>query len=87
MASREWALKRQAVRQRSGNRCERCKRRKMQSVHHLTYERLGNERLEDLLAVCNPCHEWLSGKSDFDPAKIDADINRWHEVASVASER
>lgn len=26
-------------------------------VHHLTYERLGNEWLEDLLVVCRSCHE------------------------------
>jgi hypothetical protein len=38
----------------------------MQSVHHLTYERIGNELMSDLLAVCNPCHAWLSGKTDDD---------------------
>lgn len=38
----------------------------MQSVHHLTYERIGDELMSDLLAVCNPCHDWLSGKTDED---------------------
>jgi 5-methylcytosine-specific restriction endonuclease McrA len=26
-------------------------------VHHLTYERLGEERLTDLVALCRSCHE------------------------------
>ena len=67
LASREWALKREAVRERSGNRCERCWTRRMDAVHHKTYERVGNERLEDLQAICDPCHEFLSGKTDADP--------------------
>jgi len=67
MASREWALKRQEVRKRSGGTCERCHRAKMQDVHHLTYERVGGELLTDLLGVCRPCHAFLSAKSDIDP--------------------
>lgn len=47
MASREWALKRAAIRRRSGGKCERCKMGEMKSVHHLTYERLGQELLGD----------------------------------------
>jgi hypothetical protein len=30
-------------------------------VHHLTYERLGEERDEDLLVVCCPCHASIHG--------------------------
>lgn len=33
----------------------------------MTYERLGHERLEDLLGLCEPCHEFLSGKRQRDP--------------------
>lgn len=68
LASREWALLREQVRERSGNKCERCGG-PYQSTHHLTYERIGHELLEDLQAVCNPCHEFLSGKRDDDPAR------------------
>ena len=71
MASREWALKKEAVKERSGDVCERCHEAKVQSVHHLTYERLGNETTEtDLVGVCRLCHEFLSGKRDDDPAII-----------------
>lgn len=72
LASREWAVKREAVRQRSGNRCERwfnghrCVG-EHENTHHLTYIRIGNELLEDLLGVCEDCHAWLSGKCTDDP--------------------
>lgn len=66
IASREWALKKRSLRERSGGVCERCHNAPAQQSHHLTYERTGDELLEDLLDVCRPCHEWLSG-GDFDP--------------------
>ena len=40
------------------------------SVHHLTYENIGHEAVEELQGVCNPCHRFLSAKSGFDPSSI-----------------
>lgn len=69
MASREWALKREAIRTRAMGYCERCHDAPFQSTHHLTYQRLGAEEVDtDLLGVCNPCHKFLSGKAALDPA-------------------
>jgi len=70
LASREWALLKRQVRERSGGKCERCGA-DQEATHHLTYERIGEERLEDLQAVCNACHEYLSGLSDIDPTELD----------------
>jgi 5-methylcytosine-specific restriction endonuclease McrA len=67
LASREWAVLREKVRERSGDKCERCKVNKQDAVHHLT-ERIGHELLGDLQAICTPCHEFLSGKRNSDPA-------------------
>lgn len=67
-ASREWVLLKEEVRKRSGGKCERCKTGDHDATHHLTYERFGHESLEDLIGICDACHEFLSGKSDFDPA-------------------
>lgn len=72
LASREWAVRREVVRARSGGRCERCIRRPMNAVHHLTYERIGRESLEDLQAICNVCHAFLSGKTEYDPLENEA---------------
>ena len=69
MASREWALKRKEVKERADNTCERCKSAPVQNVHHLSYEHLGYEDTDtDLLGVCRPCHEFLSGEIPDDPA-------------------
>ena len=68
MASREWGLKKRRVRERSGGRCERCEVRPHEETHHRSYERFGFERLDDLVGVCRPCHAFLSGILDDDPA-------------------
>jgi hypothetical protein len=46
------------------NRCEKCgaspqkiTRETALHVHHLTYERLGEELIEDVIIICRPCHE------------------------------
>lgn len=69
LASREWARLREFVRQRSGGLCERCLKNPMQAVHHRTYERVGKERATDLIAICNPCHEFVSAKRQDDPRR------------------
>jgi hypothetical protein len=74
LASREWALKREAVRQRSNNHCERCLVGPQDAVNHLQYsssyeEPFPDEPLEWLQAICDECHAFLSAKSDEDPIK------------------
>ena len=76
LASREWALLKEQVRLRCWGHCERCLVGSYEETHHLTYERIGHEVLDDLLAVCRNCHEFLSGKSDTDPA-LPFDIDPW----------
>ena len=77
LASREWAVRREAVRKRSGNQCERivagvrCQA-KHESTHHTTYARIGHELLDDLMAVCNDCHRYLSGKTVVDKLVLRA---------------
>jgi len=54
-----WRQKRQQVIARAHGICERCGRWPIVNVHHLTYEHIGNEGLEDLLGVCSRCHREL----------------------------
>lgn len=63
LASREWALLREAVRQRCNSICEVCGVNEMQATHHLTYARIYRERLEDLEGICDDCHAHKSGRS------------------------
>jgi hypothetical protein len=65
--SSEWKKKRQAVLERSGGICERCRKFRVDEVHHLTYAHVFNEPLEDLQGVCKPCHAFLHQGSGLDP--------------------
>jgi 5-methylcytosine-specific restriction endonuclease McrA len=58
----------EAQRRRLGYNCcehcpqeERSKEAKLQ-VHHLTYERLGSELLEDVIIICDGCHDKIHGR-------------------------
>ncbi len=76
LKSPEWAEKRQAVKERSGDRCERCRILTMDDTHHLTYERKYNEPLEDLQAVCTFCHQFIHGIITFDPLDPNGALER-----------
>jgi 5-methylcytosine-specific restriction endonuclease McrA len=61
--SEAWREKRRDVILRACGVCERCGLWPVVNVHHLTYDRVGNELLEDLLGVCSRCHrEFHQGK-------------------------
>jgi hypothetical protein len=69
LCSREWNEKVVKVIKRSKNLCERCKKNQGSQTHHLTYIRLYKERLDDLAYLCSDCHQYISGRSDYDPCK------------------
>lgn len=56
LASRAWKGKRDKVLKRASGICEGCLDAKATQVHHLSYERWGDELLFDLVAVCSACH-------------------------------
>ena len=61
--SDEWKEKRLQALDRAGYRCQVCGDGMNLQVHHVTYDRLGNEHEDDLIAVCKRCHEKIhSGK-------------------------
>lgn len=51
-----WRQKRQERLEQDGHQCFRCRSAEQLEVHHITYERLGRERLTDLLTLCKRCH-------------------------------
>lgn len=53
----EWRQTRNAKLRKAGYRCEVCGSKRALQVHHLSYERLGAERDEDLQVLCAGCHE------------------------------
>ena len=56
MQSAQWRAKRLATLDRDSNWCQGCRNALATEVHHLTYERFGNEMIFDLTSVCYECH-------------------------------
>lgn len=62
LATEQWAKKRRAVLDRDKQLCQACLTRDATEVHHLTYERIFEEPMFDLVAICRPCHQKLHRK-------------------------
>jgi 5-methylcytosine-specific restriction endonuclease McrA len=62
LQSEEWAAKRDAALERAEHRCQLCNSEHDLTVHHRTYERLGNERDADLTVLCKECHYLFHGR-------------------------
>lgn len=58
--SSAWYAKRDLKLRKSGYKCWWCGTSYNLEVHHLTYERLGNERLSDLMVLCHDHHVWVT---------------------------
>jgi len=76
MKSDAWREKRGLVLERSGGKCEKCGFEAC-DVHHLTYERLGNESMDDLQALCLKCHWTAHNLPDVDES-LPAYAERMH---------
>ena len=59
MKSGRWFRFRDRILKRSGHKCEECKRPDNLQVHHLTYERLGYEKSQDVKVLCAFCHSLI----------------------------
>lgn len=55
LSSPEWKSLRERRLEIDGGMCQRCFN-KADAVHHLTYERIFNEHIDDLISICEPCH-------------------------------
>jgi 5-methylcytosine-specific restriction endonuclease McrA len=62
MQSAGWRRRRAQALRRTGRRCQECGARAT-DVHHLTYAHLGDERPDELIAVCESCHNRLHGRA------------------------
>lgn len=52
-----WQNMRQLALQRAGNHCQVCNTATTLNVHHRTYERRGYEEPQDLIVLCQSCHQ------------------------------
>jgi 5-methylcytosine-specific restriction endonuclease McrA len=56
IASPAWKCKRAEAIKHHGSKCNICGGKSYLQVHHLTYERLGREKMTDLEVLCRFCH-------------------------------
>ena len=56
LKSPKWNKKRYKVFERDNFKCQKCGKRGTQA-HHLNYKNIGNEKLDDLITLCNKCHK------------------------------
>lgn len=60
LASSAWRKRRKRLIADVAGCCQRCgKIRKSLEIHHLIYDRIGNELDADLMVVCSACHKAL----------------------------
>ena len=58
-----WTFTALAAKERADWRCSRCCRKNRPlEVHHKTYDRLGRERPDDLVVLCEDCHARIHGR-------------------------
>lgn len=55
--STAWQRKRKKILRRDKHKCRTCGVNRYLVVHHRTYERVGHERLSDLITLCDGCHD------------------------------
>ena len=72
LRSPQWDVKRAAAIKADDNRCRKCGRVGKLEVHHISYVRMGQERPEDLMALCPDCHRIMDERSGFGKGRKEA---------------
>ena len=70
LASAEWKALRQQVLARDEHKCKSCNSTNSLRIHHISYYNLGAENLEDLVTLCESCHNSLHKKLGYDRTTI-----------------
>lgn len=57
LKTKHWINKKIQFLKNHKNECSMCGRKNCKlDLHHMTYENVGNEKLDDLVVLCNECH-------------------------------
>ena len=69
LRTKTWREKANERLKQDGYQCVLCRSAKNLSVHHITYENIGFEKMDDLISVCKACHEKLHEHDSIRPEK------------------
>lgn len=64
---------------RAKGTCELCGQHEAREAHHTTYERIGQERPEDMVALCRRCHQHITDNGLDKLSRRDL-LNRRREI-------
>lgn len=65
LKSEDWKERRKILMQQANYKCMKCGEKATQ-LHHLNYNNIGNEILEDdVIALCSDCHKEIHGKGQY----------------------
>lgn len=67
----EWQRTRKHKLEEAHGRCQLCDCGAGVCVHHRTYDRLFNERLDDLIVLCQSCHDRFHDKLPPTPTTVE----------------
>lgn len=88
LSSSAWRKKRVEALGRGNYECARCRETEHLVVHHLTYDRIGDEAPEDLRVLYEPCHADEHGRPSCYDRVINAkDIREHYELPQVRLEQ
>jgi hypothetical protein len=85
LQSEAWKIRRAWKLDRAGHRCQICNAKGALHVHHRTYERVGNEREDDLTVLCGDCHALFHGKVPEPEAAAPEAPRRHPDVTAFAA--
>ena len=86
--SEQWRSKASEAKRRAENRCQICYRKAGEvtlDAHHRTYERLGDERPDDITVLCRECHELYETNKKLPKSPVSYPIYRTSPPPSASS--
>jgi len=70
LRSSKWTVLRTSVLIRDNSTCQSCGSKNNLHIHHITYEKLGDERMEDLVTLCSICHQEVHDRLGYDRTTV-----------------
>ncbi len=77
LRSDKWREICRLVKRRDRGICQECLESVGEHVHHLTYERMGDELLSDLVLLCRGCHEEIHPHMTVDREAAKSFTSKW----------
>jgi hypothetical protein len=88
LLTKHWMQLRKTIYNKRNHKCDRCKKEIVHfQLHHITYKRIGKERMSDIRLLCFDCHELIHLKKDIKREKKRIKIkNQIKEIKRITND-